>query len=130
VNVLVVDTSSWISFLRGNSLAILDLALREGRAYLTSVVAAELLSGFKPESKRNHFISFLRELPLCEASLDHWLRVGDLRYSLARKGYTISTPDAHIVQSTLDLEGYLLTEDKIFSTCSKLTGLKLANSQP
>ena len=126
MNVLVVDTSTWISFFRGSSVPTLELALKEGRAYLTVVVAAELLSSFKPESKREDFIAFLRELPLCDASLEHWVRVGNLRSSLAKRGFAVSTPDAHVAQSAIDLECYLLSEDKIFAKFKEITGLKLA----
>jgi len=126
VNVLIVDTSSWISYLKGGVSSVLEMALKEGRAYLTAVVAAELLSSFRPESKREQFTAFLRELPLCDASLEHWIRVGEQRATLLKKGISISTPDAHVAQSALDLDGYVLSEDKIFGKISKQIGLRLA----
>ncbi len=128
MNVLVVDTSAWISFFRGAPNNTLELALKEGRAFLSPLVAAELLSSFRPESKRDSFIDFLRELPLCDSSLEHWIRVGALRNSLLKRGVSISTPDAHVAQSALDLEGYLLSEDKIFAKIARAVDLKLAES--
>ncbi|MEW6055793.1 MAG: PIN domain-containing protein, partial [Bdellovibrionota bacterium] len=44
MNVLVVDTSVWISYFAGKPLSDLDLALKEGRVHLSPVVLAELLS--------------------------------------------------------------------------------------
>lgn len=129
MNVIIVDTSVWISFFKGAPFRTLDLALKEGRAYITPIVVSELLSGFRPESKRHEFVQFLKELPLCDASFEHWVRTGDLRLALGRQGFTISTTDAHIAQCTLDLDAYLLTEDKIFSKISKSSGLKLAEAE-
>lgn len=126
MNVLVVDTSAWISYLRGSASPILEVALKEGRAYLTQVVAAELLSSFRPESKRESFVTFLRELPLSDGSLEHWIRVGALRAMLLKRGLSVSIPDAHIAQATLDLDGYLLSQDAIFAKIVKYAGLRLA----
>ena len=120
MNVLVVDTSSWISFFEGRENDDLDLALKEGRVYLSPVVAAELLSGGRTQRERDDLKEFLKELPLCDASLEHWMRVGELRQELMQKGFILSTPDAHVAQCALDLKGYLMTEDQIFSKISKV----------
>ncbi|NOY40939.1 MAG: PIN domain-containing protein [Planctomycetes bacterium] len=131
MNVVVVDTSSWISYFAaksneaGKGQKALDEALREGRVFLSPVVAAELMSGFLTKTKRERLADFLRDLPLCDASVEHWLRVGALRSRLARKGLTISTPDAHVAQCALDLDGYLLSEDKIFRRLIRPCGLHL-----
>ncbi len=132
MNVVVVDTSSWISYFvssegdgasRGQK--ALDEALQEGRVYLAPVVAAELMSGILSKAKRDELADFLRDLPLCEAGVEHWLRVGALRSRLARKGLSVSTPDAHVAQCAIDLGGYLLSEDKIFGRLVRPCGLKL-----
>jgi len=131
VNVVVVDTSSWISYFATKSKASgkdqesLDEALQEGRVFLSPVVAAELMSGHLTNSKREELADFLRDLPLCDSDVEHWLRVGTLRSKLARKGLSVSTPDAHVAQCAIDLNGYLLTEDKIFQRLPRLCGLTL-----
>jgi tRNA(fMet)-specific endonuclease VapC len=125
VNVVVVDTSAWIPYFKGVPNADLDLALREGRVFLAPVVAAELLSSKLRPSERKSLGDFLKELPLCEAAFDHWSRVGELRVRLATKGINLSTPDAHVAQCALDLEGYLLTEDAVFKKVSGAAGLRL-----
>ena len=126
MNVLVIDTSVWIEYLRGKPVPALEVGLHEGRVYLPVVVVSELLSSFKPESKRSEFVEFLKELPLCDSSIEHWIRVGELRSRLSKKGIQISTPDAHIAQSAIDLDGYLLSDDKIFNRIAKNIGLRLA----
>ena len=125
VNVLIVDTSSWISFFHGAHHPELELALKEARVILSPIVAAELASGAQSGVEEKQLKALMTELKLFEASLDHWLRVGTLRQKLAQKGLSISTPDAHIAQASLDLEGYLMTEDLVFTKISKLVPLKL-----
>lgn len=125
MNALVVDTSAWISYFKGQENEDLDLALREGRVYLPSIVIAELLSGKIKPHLRLQLQEFLSELPICDASFNHWVKVGELRAKLLAKGFSISTPDAHIAQCALDLKCYLLSEDKIFNKIAKTTGLRL-----
>ena len=125
MNVLIVDTSSWISYFKGKSNPDLDLALKESRVFLSPLVTAELLSGRLKPSERLSLVNFLKELPLCDSFLEHWIKVGELRSRLLLKGLTVSTPDAHVAQCCLDLEGYLLTEDSIFKSISKIISLKL-----
>lgn len=131
MNVVVVDTSSWISYFAseeneaGREQKALDEALQEGRVFLSPVVAAELMSGFLTKTKRAQLADFLRDLPLCDSDLEHWLRVGVLRSRLAKKGLTVSTPDAHVAQCAIDLDGYLVSEDKIFRRLVRPCGLQL-----
>lgn len=125
MNVVIVDTSSWINYFNGTSNPDLDLALKEGRVFLSPIVTAELLSARLKPTERQDLLSFLKELPLCEVTLDHWARVGETRSILQRKGLAVSTPDAHVAQCCLDLDGYLLTEDLIFQKITKHYPLKL-----
>ncbi len=126
MNVLVVDTSSWISFFSGKNIPDLEVALREGRIHLPPIVAAELISGTTDSNEQKKLGDFLRDLPLCVVDLDHWLKVGVLRAKARGQKLKLSTPDAHIAQCTLDLNGYLLTEDKVFERLSNLIPLRLA----
>ena len=125
MNVIVVDTSSWISYFKGIPNDDIDLGLKEGRVYLSPIAAAELLSSRLKPTERTQLIDFLKELPICESTFEHWARVGDLRASLAKKGVNVSTPDAHIAQCTIDLNGYLLSEDAVFKKISRSTPLRL-----
>jgi len=122
---MIVDTSAWIPYFAGESNDEIDLALKEGRVWLSPIVAAELLSAPLSPADRNALIDFLAELPLCRCELDHWSKVGALRGSCAKAGIKISTPDAHVAQCALDLDGYLLTRDKVFSKIGRQSKLKL-----
>ena len=124
MNVLVVDTSVWISYFKGNDLPHVELALQEGRVYASPVVVAELLSARLKEQERMKLAEFLEELPLTDSSFGHWCRVGELRSHCARKGLNVSTPDAHIAQCCLDLDGYLVSTDRIFRKLAALAPLR------
>ena len=126
MSALIIDTSSWIAFFReGSGDAIVEPALEEGTVHLPPVVAAELLSGRMAERARSDLEEFLLTLPLCPADVAHWFRVGRLRNSLAAKGLSISTPDAHVAQCALDLGADLLSADTIFRLVARHTKLSL-----
>jgi predicted nucleic acid-binding protein len=115
-----------VSFFAGSDSGLLEDALGEGRAYLPPIVAAELLSGDLNKTDRRKLEELLRDLPLCVIDLEHWFRVGQLRERLRRRGLSISTPDAHVAQCALDLDGALLAEDGIFRQVAKHVPLRLA----
>ena len=126
MSALVIDTSSWIAYFReGSGDATIEPALEQGTVYLPPVVAAELLSGRMAERARSDLEEFLLTLPLCPADVAHWFRVGRLRNSLAAKGLSLSTPDAHVAQCALDLGADLLSADTIFSLVARHTKLSL-----
>lgn len=84
------------------------------------------MSGKLSPKHRAQMVDFLKELPLCDCSLEHWIRAGQTRAALMAHGLAVSTPDAHIVQSCLDLDGYLVSEDKIFAKIARYLDLRLA----
>lgn len=126
MSALLVDASSWIAWLAGGGSALIDEALEEGRLHLPLVVAAELLSGRLDPAERAELEDMLSDLPPLGDGFDHWCRVGRLRSELRAKGLSVSTPDAHVAQCTLDVSGLLLTEDAVFSKIAELVPLRLA----
>ncbi len=128
MNALVIDTSTWINYFNAKQVSLqeeVNAALKEGRVYLPPIVAAELVSGTKQsEAVVKELKEFLAELPLCDNSFEHWIRVGKLRRELARKGLTVSTPDAHVLQCALDLKAYLVHEDKVFDKIKACVSFK------
>ncbi len=128
MNVLVIDTSIWIDYFSGKAFPEVDLALKEGRVYLSPIVAAELMSGDLSAKQSLQFRDFLEQLPLCETPLEHWIKVGRLRHGLRRRGLSVSTPDAHIAQCALELGAYLLSRDRIFQRIASIVKLRLHSS--
>jgi tRNA(fMet)-specific endonuclease VapC len=115
VSAIVVDTSVWVDFFRGQNLPALEQALREGLVLLAPLVAAELLSSPLRGAQRAQLESFLRDLPLHTTPFEHWVRVGELRAQAGRKGVNVSTPDAHIAQVARDVSGHVWSNDRIFA---------------
>jgi tRNA(fMet)-specific endonuclease VapC len=124
VAVVVVDTSIWIDFFRGIPCPALEESLKYSQAYLSPVVAAELLSGTKRISERESLKKLFKELPLIDCPLNHWVKVGELRQRILVQGENITIPDCHIAQCAIELEGFLLTKDAVFKRISKQIGLK------
>ena len=122
---VVVDTSVWIDFLAGVPTPALEDALAHGVVVLAPVVVAELISGARRSRDRTAIAELLAQLPLHETHLDHWIRVGELRRNLQTHGITASTPDAHVAQCAIDLDGVLLSRDAIFSRIVRHSALRL-----
>lgn len=125
---VVVDTSVWIDFFSGRETPTLLEGLATGAVVLPPIVVAELVSGARTEAMRATLVDLVSDLPLHPASLGHWLAVGDLRRRLQREGIMISTPDAHVAQCALDLDGLLLSRDAIFEQVARLLPLRLAGA--
>ena len=125
MNVLLVDTSVWIDFFRGKTFPELELALKEGRVILSPIVLAELMSGARNKNEEKQLRDFLLELPLHATPEEHWIQVGRLRHAVAKQGFEMSIPDAHVAQCTRDLEGYLLTKDQIFHKIADIAAIRL-----
>ncbi len=125
VSALVVDTSVWVEFFRGVPLPALEGALRDGLVLLPPIVAAELLSAPLSKVERRSLSEFVHHLPLHPTPLTHWEAVGALRAQLAKKGLTVSTPDAHVAQCALEADARLWSKDAIFRKVTRTGGLRL-----
>lgn len=122
---VVVDSSVWIEFFRGRTFPALEEALAEGRVLLPPIVVAELTSGAQSRGDSRRVQELLRELDLVETPRDHWIRVGELRRELRARGLAVSTPDAHVAQCALDVEGVLLSTDAVFRHIARIVPLTL-----
>jgi predicted nucleic acid-binding protein len=125
---VVVDTSVWIDFFAGRQTPALLEGLATGAVVLPPIVVAELVSGARTEAMRATLVDLVSDLPLHPSPLAHWLAVGDLRRRLQQNGIMISTPDAHVAQCALDLDGLLLSRDAIFEQVARLLPLRLAGA--
>jgi predicted nucleic acid-binding protein len=122
---VVVDTSEWIDFFAGRNAELLEQALANGAAIMPPIVVAELVSGATTRQQRAAIGELLQDAPVHETPLDHWIRVGDLRAALARKGLVVTVPDVHVAQCALDRDAVLLTRDAIFAKIARHTSLRL-----
>ena len=125
VSGVVVDTSVWIEFFSGRPAVALEDALGQGAVVLPPLVVAELISGARRPADRAAIARLVDELPLHETSLDHWIRVGELRRGLLDSGLSVSTPDAHVAQCAIDRGALLLSKDAVFARIARLSPLRL-----
>lgn len=125
MSAVVVDTSVWIDFFAGRPTERLEEALRLGSVAVPPVVVSELLSGVRARD-RVSMIDLLTDLKLVATPLAHWIAVGDLRAMLARRGLSVSTPDAHVAQCALDIDALLLSHDAVFTRIAAVTALRVA----
>lgn len=122
---VVADTSVWIDFLAGRPAALLEDALARAAVVLPPVVVAELVSGARRASDRRAIHALVRELPVHETPLEHWVRVGELRRRARDRGLSISTPDAHVAQCAIDRDAVLLSRDAVFARIASITALRV-----
>jgi predicted nucleic acid-binding protein len=125
VSGVIADTSEWVEYLSGRPAPALDQALVAGLVTLPPIVVAELVSGAVRPSDRLAIADLLADLPVHETPLNHWIKVGDLRRELRKRGVAASTPDCHVAQCALDRDAVLLTRDRIFTKIAPLVGLRL-----
>jgi predicted nucleic acid-binding protein len=100
-------------------------ALEHGAVVVPPIVVSELITGATTQPQRLAIGELLQDAPVHVTPLDHWIRVGDLRRTLARKGVSVTIPDAHVAQCALDLDAVLLTSDAVFSSIAKHVPLRV-----
>ena len=127
MSAVVVDSSVWIEFFRGRDFPALEEALSEGRVLVPPLVVAELVSGATSRGDSKKVADLVQDLELVETPRAHWVRVGELRRRLRGRGLSVSTPDAHVAQCTLDVRGFLLSTDAVFRRIGRLTELRLVS---
>lgn len=111
---VIIDTSVWIDFFNGAAHPEVESALKEGRVFLTPLIASELMSGTRSSAEESKLLAWIDHLPYVDASFSHWIEVGRLRNKCRKKGISISTPDAHIAQAAVDISASLISRDRIF----------------
>lgn len=122
---VVVDTSVWIDFFAGKESRALEEALGHGAVILPPLVVAELVTGATTPRQRATVGELLQDAPVHETPLSHWIEVGDLRRTLARKGLNVTVPDAHVAQCAIDRDAVLLARDDVFALIARHVPLRL-----
>jgi predicted nucleic acid-binding protein len=125
VSGVIADTSVWIDFLAGRPAALLEDALAQASVVLPPIVVAELVSGARRAPDRRAIQTLVRDLPVHDTPLEHWIRVGELRRLAGDRGLSVSTPDAHVAQCALDRDAVLLTRDTVFTRLASVIPLRV-----
>ena len=120
------DTSTWVSFLGGESgwdVELLDRALKDRQVVMVPPVLTELLSD--PNLTRD-LEEQLCDVPLVQIGEGYWRRAGKSRAALLAKGTKARLGDALIAQCCIDSGVSLVTRDRDFQAFAKVTKLNLA----
>lgn len=93
---VLVDTSVWIKYFNepnSQEAERLTTLLEQEKVYLAGVVLAEILQGTKNRKEFNLLRESLTVLPLLRETDKIWEKVGELAYSLRKRGIVIPLTD-------------------------------------
>lgn len=116
---ILVDTSVWIDFFRGNALPHvqrLEEWIEQGEnIVLCGVILTEILQGIREEStyqRTRHYLEFLRLLPMTQ---DVFVEAAQIYRALRAQGITVRKPlDCMIAATALVHQAQLLHNDRDF----------------
>jgi predicted nucleic acid-binding protein len=113
---VLVDTSAWVAFLRGESAAVrrVDRLLADGRAAITGPIVAEVLSGARTRPEFDLLKRLLHGVNRLPDPQAVWDRVAEHRFALARLGHQASLVDLAVALAALDAGHAVLTRDLDF----------------
>ena len=124
---ILVDTSAWIAFFRGDNHAVgrIDALVAENRASTTGVVYAEVLSGAPSLTIFHRLRATFEALDWIDEPGDLWDRVASARFTLARQGIQATVVDLVIAVTASEVGRSLLTRDRDFGYISQVVPLEL-----
>jgi predicted nucleic acid-binding protein len=119
--VIIIDTSAWIAFFRGEGPAAerVDTAIADDEAAWCGPVEAELRRGFVSPRERARVLELLSACRWLSQPDALWQDAGDLGYALRRRGLTVRTFDLLIVTYALSHGAAVLTLDSDFHAMKK-----------
>ena len=122
---VLVDTSVWIDFFRGDPQAIvrLDPLLRDDRAAVSGPIVAEVTAGARTPAIFQQLRARLGALTMLEPPPDVWERVAAARFSLARHGTQAHMVDLLIAMTASTAGHALLTRDRDFTGIARVLPL-------
>jgi predicted nucleic acid-binding protein len=133
--VIVLDTSVLSAALRRRKRGDLEEALAarlaallksEEQVAVPGIVLQELLSGIADQKQGERVLAGIREsFPVVLATEGDHLKAADLSKLAARRGVTLSTPDALIAAQAFNRRASLFTTDGDFPKRAVRAGLKL-----
>lgn len=112
---VLVDTSMWIEYFKGNKM-VQDLVhdTKGFKCFIIGPVMTELLLGIKTISEKERLITCMNVLPMLEIENDDWINAGNTGHLLRQKGITIPLPDLIIFSVANKNNCAVFTLDKHF----------------
>ncbi len=124
---VLIDSSAWIDFLRGDAKAVekVDLLLADGRAAMTGPIYAEVVSGAQSRAVFDRLALLFKSLDLLVAPEGAWEQVAEARFALARQGIQVHLVDLFIAVTALHNRHSLLTRDRDFEVIARVIPVEL-----
>ncbi len=95
---VLIDTSIWIEYFRGNAQIgeAVDLLIDASSAYITGPIMAELIHGVKNKKQAEELLASLKALPYVDIRKSDWSDIGFFSLELRKKGIAIPFTNAVI----------------------------------
>lgn len=123
---ILVDTSSWIHFLRPNGdpkvRARVERSLRSGEACWCPLVQLELWNGARGKRERKVLREFARVLPELSIDQEVWTRAYELATGARERGVTVPATDVLIAACALRHGTGLESADSDFDRLTTVGG--------
>lgn len=124
---VLVDSSAWIAFLRGERAAVrrIDPLLADDRVATTPLIAAEVTSGARTRALFDELTLRFAALPALPEPPRAWPRIAEVRFTLARRGIQAHLVDLAIALAAAEARHAMLTRDRDFEPIAPVLGLEL-----
>jgi predicted nucleic acid-binding protein len=120
---VIIDTSVWIEYFKGNEAAAAVIDDQAGYdLYVTGPIISELTQGMKTESEMASFTVLIESLPCLKILDQHWLAAGLTGSELRKKAITVPLPDLMIYTVAVDNNCAIFTLDNHFTLINKTLG--------
>jgi len=127
---VLIDTSVWIDYFRGNeSVSHLDFLIEENLILTNDLILAELIPylEIKKQFEVIELLGIVRRIPLSV----HWEEIIDFQVKCMRNGANgIGIPDLIIAQNALQNHCRIYSRDKHFQLLSRTLGISLYGGDP
>lgn len=127
---ILVDTSVWIDFLRGEDSAerhtLHRLIENEEDISITEIILTEILQGIKEDKKFRAVKNYILEFPIyTPKGVETYLEAARIYRTCRKKGKTVrKTVDCIIAAICIENDLVLFHKDNDFNLIEKCTGLK------
>ena len=124
MNRVLVDTSVWIDFFKGEPQAkVLNDLIDQNQVYINDLIKVELIP-FLLVRKENEVVDLLNQLENISLSID-WNEIAQMQLVNLKNGINkVGIPDLIIVQNVLQNDLTLYSQDKHFELMKNKFGYK------
>jgi predicted nucleic acid-binding protein len=132
-DIVLVDTTVWIHFLRGAGTQFQERLvplIMTDRVATTPVVIMEILRGAKSQKEYDKLSKDLAALRSFELSAKVWERACKLGYTLRQKGINTPLADTLIAAVAQEYNALLLHDDRHYEMIASITHLKHESLKP